>query len=120
MAAVPDAPRRPARRLPGGAPKRDQAHRPGRRLARTGLPAGGAELLETWRARRPALAAYGNTVREAEAGNRLSGSRFTVVTSLLHMHHNRLVGIRPAAERRTLAILRGVVEAHLSRKRYMA
>ncbi|GAA2695607.1 lantibiotic dehydratase [Nonomuraea recticatena] len=81
---------------------------------------GGAELLETWRARRPALAAYGNTVREAEAGNRLSGSRFTVVTSLLHMHHNRLVGIRPAAERRTLAILRGVVEAHLSRKRYMA
>lgn len=80
---------------------------------------GGAELLEIWRARRPALAAYGQAVRDAAHAERLSGSRFTVVSALLHMHHNRLIGIRPTAESRTLAIMRGVVEAALSRKRFM-
>ncbi|MGI5269163.1 lantibiotic dehydratase [Nonomuraea sp. CA-218870] len=79
---------------------------------------GGAELLETWKARRPALAAYGQAVREALAARRLTGTRFTVTGALLHMHHNRLLGIRPTTEQRTLAILRGVVEAGLSRKRF--
>ncbi|MGI5292079.1 lantibiotic dehydratase [Nonomuraea polychroma] len=85
-----------------------------------GARTGGAELLEIWRVRRPALAAYGAAVREAAAAERLSGTRFTVVSALLHMHHNRLIGIRPTTESRTLAIMRGVVEAALSRKRFMA
>ncbi|NUS04972.1 MAG: lantibiotic dehydratase [Nonomuraea sp.] len=78
---------------------------------------GGAELLAIWQARRPALAAYGEAVRTA---TRLTGTRFTLVSALLHMHHNRLAGIQANAERRTVAIMRGVVEAALSRKRFTA
>ncbi|NUP22195.1 MAG: lantibiotic dehydratase [Streptomyces sp.] len=78
---------------------------------------GGAELLTIWQARRPALAAYGEAVRKA---TRLTGTRFTLVSALLHMHHNRLAGIQANAERRTVAIMRGVVEAALSRKRFTA
>ncbi|MFD0480579.1 thiopeptide-type bacteriocin biosynthesis protein [Nonomuraea thailandensis] len=81
---------------------------------------GGVQLLEIWRERRPALAAYGDAIRKAAAADRLSGTLFTVVSGLLHMHHNRLSGIKPAAESRTMAILRGTVEADLGRKRFMA
>ncbi|MFC4117034.1 lantibiotic dehydratase [Nonomuraea zeae] len=80
---------------------------------------GGAELLEIWRARRPALETYGSAIRE-EAAEPLSDTRSAVVSGLLHMHHNRLIGVRPTTEPRTLAIARGVVEAALSRKRFMA
>uniref|UniRef100_UPI003F496134 lantibiotic dehydratase n=1 Tax=Nonomuraea bangladeshensis TaxID=404385 RepID=UPI003F496134 len=80
---------------------------------------GGGDLLQVWRARRPALEVYGDAVRQAAVAQRLSGTRFTVVSALLHMHHNRLVGVQATTERRTLAILRGVVEAALARKRFM-
>ncbi|MFC4116990.1 lantibiotic dehydratase [Nonomuraea zeae] len=79
---------------------------------------GGADVLQIWQARRAAVAAYGETVRRLLAGGRLSSTRFAVVTGLLHLHHNRSIGIRPVVETRTLAIMRGVVDAALSRKRF--
>ncbi|MGP4103414.1 lantibiotic dehydratase [Nonomuraea sp. KM90] len=82
--------------------------------------AGGPELLEIWKSRRPAVAAYGQVVRRLTADKRLSSSRLAVVRGLLHVHHNRFIGIQPTTESRTLAIARGVVEAGLSRKRFLA
>jgi thiopeptide-type bacteriocin biosynthesis protein len=72
----------------------------------------GRRLLEAWRRRRPAVAGYGQVVRQLAPR-----VRETVLASMLHMHHNRLIGIDPAAEARSLAIARGAVRAHLDRAR---
>jgi lantibiotic biosynthesis protein len=74
---------------------------------------GGAAVLAAWQRRAPAFAAYGRRLRvlgDAERG--------TALAALLHMHHNRLVGIDPESEATTLAIARGAVAAHLDRARF--
>jgi thiopeptide-type bacteriocin biosynthesis protein len=88
---------------------------------------GGTDLLAAWRRRAPALAAYASALRHRDGGVapwRPDGGsapiRDTVLPALLHMHHNRLVGIDPDAESRSIAIARGVVEAAANRKRFEA
>jgi len=73
---------------------------------------GGQRVLAAWRRRRPAVAAYGQVVQRLDPA-----ARETVLAALLHMHHNRLVGIDPPAEARSLAVARGAVRAHLDRAR---
>lgn len=75
--------------------------------------AGGERLLESWAARRQALATYGDTARAT------GGSRDVLLPSLLHMHHNRLIGIDRESEFRSLALARGAVEAHRNRARFL-
>jgi thiopeptide-type bacteriocin biosynthesis protein len=70
---------------------------------------GGEELLASWRLRAGALGRYGEALLAANArGSGLPG--------LLHMHHNRLLGIDPEAEEQARAIARGAVEAHRGRR----
>ncbi|MFJ2577183.1 lantibiotic dehydratase [Kitasatospora aureofaciens] len=77
------------------------------------LPAGGllsAEpgLTEAWQHRATALARYAVRLDAPSAD--------PVLASLLHMGHNRLVGIDREAERRAYALARGAVEAHRARR----
>ncbi|MFF2927374.1 lantibiotic dehydratase [Streptomyces celluloflavus] len=48
------------------------------------------------------------------------GWQDTAVASLLHMHHNRLYGIDPYSEARSLALLAHAARAHLGRARHTA
>jgi lantibiotic biosynthesis protein len=70
---------------------------------------------EIWRARVLALRAYGARLREIERGR--PGTFDTALSALLHMHHNRLIGIDRESERRAMAIARGAVDVHAARKR---
>ncbi|MGY0232170.1 lantibiotic dehydratase [Longispora urticae] len=81
---------------------------------------GGPALLDIWRRRAPAVAAYGATVRELAAAGRLHGTRDSVLDAVLHMHHNRLVGVDPQGEAGALAIARGAAAAHRDRRRHGA
>ncbi|HVK25030.1 MAG TPA: lantibiotic dehydratase [Actinokineospora sp.] len=74
----------------------------------------GPRILGAWCDRAPSMAAYGAATRAA------GGTRDRILTALLHMHHNRLVGIAPEAEARSIAIARGAVEAHRNRIRHGA
>ncbi len=76
---------------------------------------GGEELLASWRARSTALADYAHTLRAL--GDACWTPPAQVLFSLLHLHHNRLVGIDPPAERAAMAILRGALQAHRDRAR---
>ncbi|MFE2045753.1 lantibiotic dehydratase [Streptomyces sp. NPDC059477] len=64
-------------------------------------------------ARRTALAAYGAALHTTGGETALH----TPLRSLLHMHHNRLIGIDPDSERTLLAACRGVAQARADRKR---
>nr|WP_255519034.1 lantibiotic dehydratase [Kitasatospora sp. SID7827] len=77
-------------------------------------PAGGllpadAALAGAWRLRAERLAAYAPRLAGPVAGPALA--------SLLHMGHNRLIGIDREAERRAYALARGALEAHRARHR---
>lgn len=58
-----------------------------------------------------AAAAYGEAARASKA------DRDVILPALLHMHHNRLVGIDRLSEARSLAVARAVVEARCHRAR---
>lgn len=75
---------------------------------------GGAEILAAWEERAPALAEYGRALRAQGTADR----EVSVVTSLLHMHCNRLLGIDPEAEQSAYAVARGAVAAHRDRARF--
>ncbi|MFJ1755404.1 lantibiotic dehydratase [Kitasatospora sp. NPDC088134] len=73
------------------------------------VPAGGLlpsdpDLTEAWQLRTARLAAYAPRLDPHTAGPALA--------SLLHMGHNRLIGIDREAERRAYALARGALEAH--------
>ncbi|MFE0460217.1 lantibiotic dehydratase [Kitasatospora sp. NPDC058965] len=75
----------------------------------------GQEALTAFHLRRSALHTYQQQLaRHLDAGTSWS-TRTTVHSALLHMHHNRLLGTDRALEARALAVVRGVVEAHLGR-----
>ncbi|MEJ3655469.1 lantibiotic dehydratase [Actinomycetes bacterium KLBMP 9759] len=74
---------------------------------------GGQALLESWERRAPALREFGRLVAEH------ARDRSAVVADVLHMHHNRLVGVDPVRERRGYAIARGVLQARADRLRAM-
>ncbi|MET3984848.1 thiopeptide-type bacteriocin biosynthesis protein [Streptomyces sp. PvR034] len=85
---------------PGEAPG-DTARRVGERL---GVPA----LAELW-TRSPQPSAFGALLLAAPEAD-----RDEAVLSLLHMRHNRLFGIDPAAEARAYAVLRGAARTRLA------
>ncbi|MER8105516.1 lantibiotic dehydratase [Kitasatospora sp. NPDC094016] len=77
------------------------------------VPAGGLlpadpALADAWQQRAVALARYASRVEPSSADPALA--------SLLHMGHNRLIGIDREAERRAHALARGAVEAHRARR----
>ncbi|MFI7099435.1 lantibiotic dehydratase [Streptomyces sp. NPDC050161] len=76
---------------------------------------GGAELLSVWERRRGALADYRRSLDGP--GPKAWTPAERVVPSLFHMHHNRLIGIDQDAERASLALVRGAVQAHRDRRR---
>ncbi|MGW8398013.1 lantibiotic dehydratase [Streptomyces lydicus] len=76
---------------------------------------GGEQLLEAWNERSSALRAYRRTLWEL--GPQAWTTPAEVLPSLFHMHHNRLVGIDQDAEKASLAIARGAVQAHRDRRR---
>ncbi len=77
---------------------------------------GGEALLAAWSARTGAIAAYGNRLRELAPAWAPASQ---VMASLLHMHHNRLLGIDRRRERATYAVARGAVQAHRDRRRHL-
>ncbi|MFI0483937.1 lantibiotic dehydratase [Actinomadura sp. 9N215] len=79
---------------------------------------GGRDLVAAWRGRRDAVAAYGRLVRRLAEAGRLPVPPESILLSLLHMHHNRLLGPDRDKERRCSAVLRGAVQAHLDRARF--
>ncbi|MFJ9690670.1 lantibiotic dehydratase [Kitasatospora sp. NPDC101183] len=66
-----------------------------------------ASLAEAWRLRAAQLGRYAGELAPSDAGPALA--------SLLHMGHNRLIGIDREAERRAYALARGALEAHRTR-----
>jgi thiopeptide-type bacteriocin biosynthesis protein len=79
---------------------------------------GGDRVLAAWAARRPAIEAYGRRLRELQAVDRCWSDRTAITSGVLHMLHNRLVGIDRDAERASYAIARGAVRAQLDRARF--
>ncbi|WP_461036820.1 lantibiotic dehydratase [Streptomyces mayteni] len=79
-------------------------------------PGGVAERLP---ADHPAAAAWAAAEEPAALGRLLlpRADRDGILLSLLHMQHNRLLGIDRARENRGYAVLRGVARAHLGRAR---
>ncbi|GAB3848785.1 lantibiotic dehydratase [Dactylosporangium cerinum] len=73
--------------------------------------AGGADIFETWQARRDAAAAYAAHL-DRPATHVTSA---TVLTALLHLHHVRVHGITPALEARTHRLARAAALARTAR-----
>ncbi|MEV0278614.1 lantibiotic dehydratase [Streptomyces sp. NPDC050610] len=108
--------------------KNQQAHRHFRQMRREALALirpydDHAPLLDTidsevlrtvWSQRNEAVLAYGHTLRAL--GTRSWTSPASVLASLLHMHHNRLIGSDGDAEQTSYAIARGAVAAHHDRR----
>ena len=80
---------------------------------------GGPGLVATWSRRASRLALYGELVRDLVARGRLE-SASTAFSGVLHMHHNRLVGIAPVAEQCSYAIARGVAHVSLEWERHLS
>jgi len=78
---------------------------------------GGAGVLAAWRQRAAAVRAYGGLTRKLAAAGELTARVDALVGAVLHMHHNRLVGIDRPAEERSYAIARGAIVAHRDRAR---
>ncbi|MFI8941648.1 lantibiotic dehydratase C-terminal domain-containing protein [Streptomyces syringium] len=72
-------------------------------------------MLRAWELRGPAVAAYGARLRGLGEAAWAEGD--AVLTSLLHMHHNRLVGTARGAEEESLALAHLAVRAHIGRER---
>jgi len=82
----------------------------------SGLP-GGELLLRIWARRGAAVTAYGR--RLATLGDRAWAPPDTVLTSLLHLHHNRLIGTDPETETRSYGIAAGAVRTHRGRRDFL-
>ncbi|MGI5120650.1 lantibiotic dehydratase [Marinactinospora thermotolerans] len=83
-----------------------------RRLA--GPPGRADELFAHWPARAAAARAYGRALGIG-GSKRPSPAAATAVAGLLHMHANRLLGMDPAAERRSYGLLRSAVRTRVGR-----
>ncbi|MEV0274844.1 lantibiotic dehydratase [Streptomyces sp. NPDC050610] len=88
-------------------------------------PAADETLRALWERRAEATARYGHLLREleelgplGEPGARCWSEPDHVLSSLLHMHHNRLVGADRDAERLAHAVARGAAQAHTDRARH--
>lgn len=79
---------------------------------------GGDRLLSSWVRRADDVAGYGRLVRRLVDAGHLD-SETTAFTSMLHLHHNRLAGIRAETEGSAYAIARGTVQVRLDRERHL-
>ncbi len=79
-------------------------------------PAADDALRALWERRAEETARYGRLLREL--GDRCWSEPGRVLSSLLHMHHNRLVGADRQAERLAHAVARGAAQAHTDRARH--
>ena len=75
----------------------------------------GGNLAGLWRARTRSLRAYGEALHQACAG-RGSEPADGAALSLLHMHHNRLIGIDRDSEQTMLAAARGIAQSRHGRQ----
>ncbi|MFI8811473.1 MULTISPECIES: lantibiotic dehydratase [unclassified Streptomyces] len=75
----------------------------------SGIP-GTTALRRAWAARTEAATAYGRTLREL--GTQAGVQPTQALASLLHMHHNRLIGTDRHAEHASYAVARGATQAH--------
>jgi thiopeptide-type bacteriocin biosynthesis protein len=80
--------------------------------AALGARQGGPTVLEAWRGRRAAVAAYG---RRVPAGEWTRPD--AVAASLVHMHCNRLFGVDRTLEAQALAVASNIVRAWVDRER---
>ncbi|MFE7115931.1 lantibiotic dehydratase C-terminal domain-containing protein, partial [Streptomyces sp. NPDC057654] len=69
-----------------------------------------------WERRAEETARYGQLLRKL--GDDCWSEPDHVLSSLLHMHHNRLVGADREAERLAHAVARGAAQAHTDRARH--
>ncbi|GHB24020.1 lantibiotic dehydratase [Streptomyces viridiviolaceus] len=90
----------------------DRLIRPGEAARLTAEALSSPALAQLWTGT-PEPRAYGRLVLDAAPAD-----RDEAVLSLLHMRHNRLFGIDPAAEARGYAVLRGAARAHLGRRKH--
>ncbi|WP_371501642.1 lantibiotic dehydratase [Kitasatospora sp. NBC_00374] len=74
---------------------------------------GGPALAACWERRAPALTAYGDRLRALDGGSGAAGA----LDALLHLHHNRLVGIDRPAEERAFALAAVALRSRLDRGR---
>ncbi|KOU42911.1 lantibiotic dehydratase [Streptomyces sp. WM6378] len=74
-------------------------------------------LRHVWEERAARLAEYGQLLADLYASGPDRRPPASVAASLIHMSHNRLIGIDPEAERRAHALARGAFEAHGARAR---
>ncbi|TSB21182.1 lantibiotic dehydratase [Streptomyces benahoarensis] len=81
-------------------------------------PAGDTDdaLRTLWQRRAEAAARYGALLRDL--GERRWSDPDHVLRSLLHMHHNRLIGIDRPTELLAHAVARGAAQAHTDRRRH--
>ncbi|WP_055710738.1 lantibiotic dehydratase [Streptomyces torulosus] len=84
------------------------------RTAESAASALGAPLADLWTGT-PETRTYGALVLSDEEGTPGTGGHAEAVLSLLHMQHNRLLGIDRAAEDIGYAVLRGVARDHQGR-----
>ncbi|MHB6904535.1 lantibiotic dehydratase [Streptomyces sp. DB-54] len=109
-------------------PKDEEAHRAFRERRRHVLslvdpyradpgPAAAGDVLRTaWARRGQQVSGYGRLLRTL--GERSWSHPDRVLRALLHMHHNRLVGIDRESERLAHAVAREAAQAHTDRRRH--
>ncbi|MBD0741199.1 lantibiotic dehydratase [Streptomyces sp. CBMA152] len=76
-----------------------------------------AALAQAWERRANQLADYGAQLADLRDRAPDRAAPTSILGSLIHMSHNRLIGIDPDAERRSHALARGAFEAHRARRR---
>jgi thiopeptide-type bacteriocin biosynthesis protein len=79
----------------------------------------GPGVYAAWSGRREAITRYAGLIHVLDAAGRCWTPVIRVVTSMVHMHCNRLLGTERDAEGQALAIARGALHAQRDRARFM-
>jgi thiopeptide-type bacteriocin biosynthesis protein len=77
------------------------------------------EATTSWQTRSAVVARYGELLRGLD-DDEAWGTPSQALASLLHMHHNRLLGIDPGSEKRAGAMARGALQVYHDRTHAMA
>lgn len=89
---------------------------PGRAAEKTAEVVGLPGLRDLW-AQTPAVRAYGSFLGVDGPQAEPAPGTEDAILAMLHMQHNRLIGINAEKEKRSYAVLRGVAQAHAERVR---
>jgi thiopeptide-type bacteriocin biosynthesis protein len=74
----------------------------------------------SWQTRSAVVARYGEQLRGLDDDGEAWGTPPHALASLLHLHHNRLLGIDPESEQRAGAMARGALQVHHDRAHALA